>query len=228
MSEKQKIVTIDGPAGVGKSTVSRKIAAATGYTYLDTGAMYRGVGLYLEQEGVDLDNTEAVVKKLECLDLKLRPANDENSDVGVHVSGIDVSDIIRTPEMAMVASRVSAVPVVREILTKMQRRYGDQGRIVAEGRDTGTVVFPNAAFKFYLDGQPEERARRRFDQLRAKGNEADYNQILAMTVLRDKNDSERKIAPLKQAHDAMRIDTTEISVQEVVDKILLKITEKRQ
>ena len=228
MPEKQNIVTIDGPAGVGKSTVSRKIAAATGYTYLDTGAMYRGVGLYLEQEGIDPDDTEAVVEKLEGLDLKLSPAIDENSDVGVHVNGRDVSDIIRSPEMSMVASRVSAVPVVREILTKMQRKYGDQGRIVAEGRDTGTVVFPRAAFKFFLDGQPEERARRRVDQLRAKGSEADYNQILAMTVLRDKNDSERKIAPLKQARDAMRIDTTEISVEEVVDKILRKIDEKRQ
>ena len=223
MSDKQNIITIDGPAGVGKSTVSRKVAAATGFTYLDTGAMYRGVGLYLEQQGIDPDDTETVVKNLENLDLKLTPAADETSDVGVKVNGEDVSEAIRTAEMAMVASRVSAIPAVRNILTKMQRGYGTQGKIVAEGRDVGTVVFANGEFKFFLDGEPEERARRRVEQLRANGVEADFDQILAMTRERDKNDSEREIAPLKQALDAVRIDTTRISVEEVVSTILRTI-----
>lgn len=227
MSEKQNIITIDGPAGVGKSTVSRKVAAATGFTYLDTGAMYRGVGLYLEEQGVETDDVDALVKNLEDMELTLSPAADENSDVGVLVNGKDVSDAIRTPKMSMVASRVSAIPVIREKLTEMQRSYGNKGKVVAEGRDTGTVVFPNAAFKFFLVGRPEERARRRVEQLQEKGVEANFDQILVMTLERDKNDSERDIAPLKQATDAVRIDTTEISVEEVVEKILRTIEGKR-
>jgi cytidylate kinase len=227
MSEMQNIVTIDGPAGVGKSSVSRKIAVATGFTYLDTGAMYRGVGWFFLQQGVRLDDAKAVAEKLADLELRLLPAVDEESDVGVLINGENVSDAIRTPEMAMVASRVSAVPVVREILTQIQRSYGDKGNIVAEGRDTGTVVFPRAAYKFFLDAQPEERAKRRVMQLRARGVEADFKQILTMTLERDKNDSERAIAPLKKAHDAVRIDTTEINVLQVVDKILRIIESKR-
>lgn len=220
MSETQKIITIDGPAGVGKSSVSRMVAAATGFTYLDTGAMYRGVGWYFLQQGVQLDDVEAMSEKLANLQLDLLPAADEESDVGVLVNGEDVSVAIRTPEMAMVASDVSAVPLVREILTKIQRGYGDKGNIVAEGRDTGTVVFPRAAYKFFLDARPEERAKRRVMQLRARGVEADFKQILSMTQERDKNDSERKIAPLKKAQDAVRIDTTEITVLQVVSEIL--------
>lgn len=220
MSEKQNIITIDGPAGVGKSTVSRMVAAATGFTYLDTGAMYRGVGLFLQEQKVDLSDVTAIEQLLSQLDLQLLPAVDETSDVGVLINNRDVSLEIRTPEMAMVASNVSALGVVRDYLTSMQRSYGNRGQIVAEGRDTGTVVFPAAAFKFFLDARPEERARRRYSQLKAKGMEADYDKILSMTLQRDKNDSEREIAPLMQAEDASRIDTTEIRVDEVVSLIL--------
>jgi cytidylate kinase len=228
MSDMQNIVTIDGPGGVGKSSVSRKVAAATGFTYLDTGAMYRGVGLYFLQQGVGLDDTAAIAEKLAELELKLLPAADEESDVGVLINGENVTDAIRTPEMAMVASRVSALPVVREILTHIQRGYGDKGSIVAEGRDTGTVVFPRAAYKFFLDATPEERARRRVLQMQARGVEADYKQTLAMLLERDKNDSERAVAPLKAAQDAVRIDTTEITVQQVVEEILRTIERKRR
>jgi cytidylate kinase len=227
MSDKQQIITIDGPAGVGKSTVSRMVAAATGFTYLDTGAMYRGVGIFLQEQGVDLTDSGAIKRLLATLDLQLLPAFDKNSDVGVLVNNRDVSDAIRTPEMAMVASDVSALPVVRDYLTAMQRSYGEKGGIVAEGRDMGTVVFPGAAYKFFLDAKAEERARRRFSQLKAKGVDADLNEILAMTRTRDKNDSERQIAPLMQAEDAVRIDTTEISVDEVVSLILKKIKKER-
>ncbi|NOR26601.1 MAG: (d)CMP kinase [Desulforhopalus sp.] len=227
MYEVQNIITIDGPSGVGKSTVSRKVAAATGFTYLDTGAMYRGVGWYFLQQGVALEDGEAIAKKLEELELKLLPAADEESDVGVLINGENVSDAIRSPEMAMVASKVSAVPLVRDILTEIQRGYGDKGSIVAEGRDTGTVVFPRAAFKFFLDAQPEERAKRRVMQLQARGVEADFKQILMMTLERDKNDSERAVAPLKKAEDAVRIDTTEITIQQVVDEILRIIVGKK-
>ena len=226
MSELQNIITIDGPSGVGKSSVSRRVAAATGFTYLDTGAMYRGVGLFFLRQGVDLDDAKAIAENLNDVQLTLLAAADEEADVGLLLNGEDVTDAIRTPEMAMVASRVSALPVVREILTQMQRDYGDKGKIVAEGRDTGTIVFPRAAHKFFLDAQPEERAKRRVAQLRARGNEADFKQILTMTLERDKNDSERAIAPLKIASDAVRIDTTEISVQQVVDRILRAIESK--
>ena len=223
MSNKQNIITIDGPAGVGKSTVSRMVAAATGFTYLDTGAMYRGVGIFLQEDGVDLTDFAAIEQLLQGLDLQLLPATGKSTDVGVIINGRDVSDAIRTPEMAMVASNVSALPVVRDYLTSMQRSYGERGQIVAEGRDTGTVVFPTAAFKFFLDARSEERARRRYSQLRAKGLDADLDEILEMTITRDKNDSEREIAPLVQAEDASRIDTTEISIDEVVALILQKV-----
>lgn len=223
MGEQLDIVTIDGPSGVGKSTVSRKVAAATGFTYLDTGAMYRAAGWFIFEHGIGLDDEEAITTLLERLELELYPAEDENSDVRVVVNGKDVSDAIRTPEMAMVASKVSALPVVREVLTGIQRTYGDRGRIVAEGRDTGTVVFPSAHYKFFLDARPEERARRRVEQLRAKGAHAEFQAILAMTVERDKNDSERQIAPLKQASDAVRIETTDLDVNDVVEVILAVI-----
>ena len=226
MSEKQNIITIDGPAGVGKSTVSRKVAGATGYTYLDTRAMYRAVGLYLERLGVGLDEPETVSRNLDKLRMKLLPPVDALSDVGVLLGDEDVSDIIRTPAMAMIASRVSALPVVREKLTQMQRVLGEMGGVVAEGRDTGTVVFPTAKHKFFLDADPEERARRRVEQLQERGVEIDQKEILVMTLERDKNDRERAIAPLKQADDAIKIDTTDISIDEVVEKILQKISEK--
>ena len=225
ISEKQKIITIDGPAGVGKSTVSRRVAGATGYTYLDTGAMYRAVGLHLERLGIDLNQPAVVSNCLEKVQIQLLPALDETHDVRVLVNNEDVSDSIRTPAMAMIASRVSAIPVVREKLTEMQRVLGGKGEIVAEGRDIGTVVFPAAQHKFFLDAEPEERARRRVAQLRERGVEADEAEILAMTIERDKNDRERDIAPLKRARDALKIDTTNITLDEVVGKILQTIAD---
>lgn len=226
MSEKKNIITIDGPSGVGKSTVSRKVAAATGFTYLDTGAMYRAVGLYLFRLKVDLEDALTLRQTLESLQLELVPAADEQSDVRVLVNGEDVSEAIRTPEMAMVASRVSANPLVRDILTKIQKRFGNHGKIVAEGRDTGTVVFPNAAYKFFLDAHPEERARRRVEQLWRNGVEADAKQILAMTLERDHNDRNRSVAPLRQAEDALLVDTTGIDAEEVVKRILAAVSKK--
>lgn len=229
MPEKQTIVTIDGPAGVGKSTVSKRVAAASGFTYLDTGAMYRAVGLFLQQEGVEPEDTERVIMALDRLQLQIVPAPDENTDVGVVLGGEDVTAAIRTPEMAMVASKVSAVPAVRRILTQMQQTIGAQGKVVAEGRDTGTVVFPHAAFKFFLDAHPEVRAKRRVDQLHQKGaQDVNYDDILAMTIKRDRNDSERDIAPLKASSDAVIIDTTKMTLTEVVEAILNKMKEGAQ
>jgi CMP/dCMP kinase len=227
MSERQNVVTIDGPSGVGKSTISRMVAAALGFTYLDTGAMYRAVGLYLEKNEIKITDQRAVETALELIRIELFPGEGSDGETGVLLNGEDVSREIRSPQMAMVASRVSAIPVIREKLTRLQQDIGRGGRVVAEGRDTGTVVFPAAMHKFFLDARPEERARRRVLQLRAKGEKAEEEQILAMTLERDKNDRERPIAPLRQAADAVMIDTTDKDLDEVTCLVLAAVLEKK-
>jgi CMP/dCMP kinase len=223
MLKKKEIITLDGPSGVGKSTISRRIAAALGYTYLDTGAMYRAVGLHLEQMGVDIGDMGAVAANLDTLSIRLLPARDEFSDAGVILNDVDISDRIRTPQMSMLASRVSAIPAVRTKLTEMQREIGSREMIVAEGRDVGTVVFPDAAYKFFLDADVQERARRRVRQLRLQGKPADEKETLEMIRQRDKDDSERSVAPLRKAEDALLIDTTGIAIEEVCAGILKKV-----
>ncbi len=227
LPEKREIVTIDGPSGVGKSTLSRKVAAALGYTYLDTGAMYRAVGLCLQQLQIDLTDEQAVASTLAGLDLQLLPAKQEDGDVGVVVNGQDVSSAIRTPEAGMLASRVSAIPVVRKRLTEMQQVLGHKGKIVAEGRDTGTVVFPDARWKFYLEADLGERARRRVAQLRSAGQEVDAQELLAMITKRDRDDQERTLAPLQKADDALSIDTTSLDIDGVCTKMLEVVQAKR-
>lgn len=227
MSERQNVVTIDGPSGVGKSTISRRVASSLGFTYLDTGAMYRAVGLYLEQNEIDIADQRAVGKALEQIHIELFPGEGGDEETGVLLNGEDVSQKIRSPEMAMVASRVSAIPAVRERLTRLQQAIGREGRVVAEGRDTGTVVFPAAMHKFFLDARPEERARRRVLQLRARGEKAEEECILAMTLERDKNDRERPIAPLRQAADALAIDTSDKDLDEVTRLVLAAVLEKK-
>ncbi len=225
MTEKkrQEIVTIDGPSGVGKSTISKMVADRLGYTYLDTGAMYRAVAWKCLQEGISPDDGEQVAGLLADLRITLLPPEREGDDVRVLVDGRDVSREIRTPEMGMAASRVSALKPVREKLTRMQQEIGRAGKIVAEGRDTGTVVFPDAAWKFFLDATPEERARRRAEQLRQRGQKVDETEILAQIIRRDRDDRERTIAPLRAAPDAIRIDTTSLGPAEVVASILSHI-----
>jgi cytidylate kinase len=213
------IITIDGPAGVGKSTISRKVAARYGYTYLDTGAMYRAVAWYLVQYGIDIDNSADVESVLDDITITLLPAKNEGDDVGVLLNGENISAQIRTPEISMIASTVSALPAVREKLTAMQRQIGTQGCVVAEGRDTGTVVFPEASNKFYLDARPEARAGRRALQLRERGETVDEEKLLEMTIARDKQDSEREIAPLKKADDAVLVDTTDLTADQVFKAI---------
>ncbi len=226
MSHKKKIVTLDGPSGVGKSTISRKVAAALGYTYLDTGAMYRTVGLALNRARIDCQDEKKVGRLLDSINMELFPPGSEDGEVGVLLDGEDVSRFIRTPEASMFASRTSALPLVRSKLTQMQQQIGMNEKIVAEGRDTGTVVFPDAAHKFYLDADPRERAKRRVKQLHQQGSEVDESEILALIVKRDKNDTERTIAPLKKAEDAHVIDTSSLTINEVISTILNQI--KRQ
>jgi cytidylate kinase len=218
---KKNIVTVDGPSGSGKSTVSRIVADRLGYTFLDTGAMYRAVGFKARLEGVDLDDSDALARLLEAMELSLLPGN---GDTKVILDQKDISKAIRTAEMGLVASKVSAQAVVRQKLTVMQQRIGEREQVVAEGRDTGTVVFPGARFKFYLDADPEERARRRYLQLLEKGQEADQQEILSQIIKRDQDDSSRALAPLKAADDAIIIDSSSLSIDEVVTFILEKIS----
>lgn len=228
MAEKKNIITIDGPSGAGKSTISKLLAARLHYTYLDTGAMYRVVGLQVERAGVDLhteNGREKLAHLLDTLDLKLAPG-EAGGETRAFLAGEDVSHAIRTPEMAMIASRVSAEPEVRQKLTEMQRAIGNNGAIVAEGRDMGTVVFPGAQCKFFLDATPEERARRRQLQLLEKGQKVEFKEILAQTRKRDRDDSSRALAPLKPADDAIVIDSSEMNIDEVVSFMLAAIEKK--
>ena len=221
------VVAIDGPSGVGKSTISRELAARLGFTYLDTGAMYRAVALSFQRSGIDPGDDEMVESGLEKLTIELLPAPGKDQDVMVRLNGEEVGHLIRTPEISMLASRVSAHPLVRAKLTSMQQHLGKEGTVVAEGRDTGTVVFPDATYKFFLDATPEERTLRRVRQLRARGEEVDEKKLLEETIKRDKNDSERKLAPLRKAEDAVYIDTTSISAKQVLEEMTAVITEKK-
>lgn len=223
MSPEQEIVTIDGPSGVGKSTISRRLASLLSFTYLDTGAMYRAVGLQLQEKGIDLEDEAALHCCLDTISLQLFPAAEGSEYVTVLLDGRDVTLKIRSPEMAMVASRVSALPVVREKLTHMQQQIGASGRIVAEGRDTGTVVFPGASWKFYLDAAPRVRMLRRAQQLRLKGEEVNEDELLQMIIKRDHDDQHRSLAPLSKAADAVVIDTGELTIDEVISSMLAAI-----
>lgn len=218
MVERKDIVTIDGPSGAGKSTISKLLAAELHYTYLDTGAMYRVVGLQVKRSGFDLEaenGREKLVQLLATLEMTLA-SGEEGQETRVFLYGEDVSDAIRTPEMAMVASRVSAEPEVRKKLTEMQRAIGQNGEIVAEGRDMGTIVFPEASYKFFLDATPAERAKRRQQQLMEQGQRVEYGELLTQIQKRDRDDSSRALAPLKPAPDAVVIDSSEMSIDEVV------------
>jgi len=229
MAEKKDIITIDGPSGAGKSTISKMLAARLHYTYLDTGAMYRVVGLQVKRAGLDLeaDNAgEELRRLLDAIDMRLAPG-EEGQETRAFLDGEDVSAAIRTPEMAMLASRVSAEPEVRRKLTEMQRAIGNNGAIVAEGRDMGTIVFPHAKYKFFLDASPEERAMRRQKQLLEQGRRVGYEELLAQIQKRDRDDSSRSLAPLRPAADAVVIDSSAMSIDEVVSFMLAEVTKSK-
>jgi len=223
MSEKLDIITIDGPSGVGKSTIARMLAAKLGYTYLDTGAMYRAIAYAARQRGIPATDEKAVEKLVNAIELTMEPADDPADDVRVFVDGSEVTPFLRTPETGMLASAISAVPAVRQHLTKLQQQIGAAGKIVVEGRDTGTVVFPQARWKFYLDAEARERARRRARQLQEQGVEVSESDILAQIRERDRQDQQRTIAPLRAADDAIRIDSTHMNAEQVVNTMLSRI-----
>ena len=219
------VVAIDGPAGVGKSSVSREVAVALGYRYLDTGAMYRAVAVFMRDAGIADSDSGAIAHALVNLHLALLPG--EGGGARVLANGLDVTERLRSPEISLASSRVSALPPVRQKLGAMQRQIGEAGRVVAEGRDMGTVVFPDAAYKFFLDAKPEIRAHRRALQLQAMGQRVNEAEILRETIQRDRQDSEREIARLRPAATAVLIDTSDKTQAEVVRMIVKSVqTEK--
>ncbi len=218
--EKGLIVTIDGPAGAGKSTAARLLAKKLGCRYLDSGATYRVVALLAQRRGIDPQDDEALARLCEEVDIEFREGGQR-----VMVGGEDLTEEIRRPEVGMGASLLSQRKVVREAMARLQRRLA-RGGAVAEGRDMGTVVFPEAQVKFYLDATLKERARRRYRELKERGMEADFASVLEEIRQRDHQDSTRELSPLRQAPDAVRIDSTHLSPEEVVQRMLEVIRER--
>lgn len=217
-------VAIDGPAGAGKSTISRKAAAELGYIYIDTGALYRTVGLNALRLGVDIQSDDAVISTLtDDLKVELKFIDGEQR---MFLNGDDVSSEIRTPEASMAASRVSAVPKVREYLFDLQKQLAKSNNCIMDGRDIGTVVLPDADVKIFLTASPEARAERRYKELIEKGMDAKYDDVLADMIKRDYDDSHRAIAPLKQADDAVLCDTSELTLQQSIDLVINTIKSK--
>lgn len=216
-------IAIDGPAGAGKSTLARKAAEKLGYIYVDTGALYRTVGLYSIRKGYDTKDAEKVISTLVDIDIRLG-FTDEGQRV--YLNGEDVSDAIRTPEASMGASNVSAIPKVREFLFDLQKEIARNNDCLMDGRDIGTVVLPDAQVKIFLTASPETRAKRRYDELVLKGSDVTFQEVLDDLIKRDYQDTHREIAPLKAADDAEILDTSPLTFDESLDAILAVIAKK--
>ncbi len=212
-----KAVAIDGPAGAGKSTIAKQAAERLGYIYVDTGALYRAIGLYVSQRGADPAGEEEVAPLLKDIRLELVLTEEGQR---VLLNGEDVSRRIRTPEAALNASRVAALPAVRAFLLELQRGIAERSPVVMDGRDIGTVVLPEAEVKIFLTAAPEERARRRLLEHQQRGEQADYQTLLEEIKARDRADSTRAIAPLRQAEDAVLLDTTHLTPEEAIQAVL--------
>jgi cytidylate kinase len=221
--EKKYVITIDGPAGAGKSTVSKILAKKLDYVYLDTGALYRAMAYKALKLKISLDEVSSLTDL--CSHTKVILKN-IGGQMKVSVDGEDVEEKIRTEEVGLAASKISTFAVVRERLLNLQKEAGARGGIVAEGRDMGSVVFPHADYKFYLDAKLEERIRRRYEELLINDASVEYQSIQKDMLARDNQDKQREIAPLKAPDDAIIIDSDNLSVQEVVDKIIFYISVK--
>jgi cytidylate kinase len=213
------VITIDGPAGAGKSTVAQALARRLGYRLLDTGAMYRALAWSVEQAGLTAEDTPALRRHLSDVDVELR--ND-----GVFVDGRDVSGDIRTPAIDKLTSMLTVLEPVRQKITPLQRRLSGPGGVILEGRDTGTVVCPDAEVKFFLNASLEERARRRQAQFAARGLVTDFATVLDEVRARDAQDTTRALAPLVRAADAVEIDTTALTVEQIVERMVREIEER--
>lgn len=207
------LITIDGPSGAGKSTVSRALAKILSYPYLETGALYRAIAYKITKDKAAVEDTSCLTRLLDSLNLKLEG---EGSTTRVILDDIDISDLLRTEELGLLASSISALPIIREVLLPIQRNYGSLGSIIAEGRDMGSVVFPHADFKFFLTASLSERVRRRCKELQEAGLIPDPETVKKGMMLRDRQDSERAVAPLKVPADARVFDSTDLTVVEVV------------
>ncbi|MEG2930285.1 MAG: (d)CMP kinase [Ruthenibacterium sp.] len=217
-------IAIDGPSGAGKSTLARRLAAELGYVYVDTGAMYRAIGLYAVRQGVDPKNEAGVVALLPQIELALRYADGVQH---ILLNGEDVSLSIRAEQISMAASGVSAHPAVREFLLASQRSLAKTSDVIMDGRDIGTVVLPGAQVKIFLTASPAARAKRRCDELCARGEAASYAEVLADVEQRDYNDTHRAAAPLKAAQDAVLVDTTQCDFEQSFRLLLSTIQSKR-
>jgi cytidylate kinase len=207
------VVAIDGPAGAGKSTIARRLADRLGFTYIDTGAMYRALALWALRQKVDPADMHRMEQLALAADIKLSPGR-------IQLNGEDVTEAIRTPEAANGASQVAVIPGVRRAMVAKQRAIGERASVVMEGRDIGTVVFPDADVKIFLDAQPTERVRRRLEEARARGETVDASELALQMKERDQRDSSRADAPLTQAPDAVYFDSTALGIDEVVEAIL--------
>lgn len=212
----KRVIAIDGPAGAGKSTVAKIVAEKLGYTYIDTGAMYRAVAWKTLQQSSEATD-EAILRAVEGIDVRLACTD---SGTRVTVDGTDVTGEIRTPEVTNIVSRVAALGPVREKMVELQRAMAADGAVVMDGRDIGTNVLPNADVKIFLTASVEERARRRYDEMKEKGYAVDFDDLKKEIASRDKQDSEREISPLRQAEDAILLDSTALSIDAVVARVM--------
>ncbi len=217
-------VAIDGPSGAGKSTLARKAAAMLGYLYVDTGAIYRTVALSAVRAGIDPADAQGLVPTLEQLDIRLEYAADGLQHM--YLNGEDVSEAIRVHEISQHASTVSAIPQVRAFLLELQRDLARNNNVIMDGRDIGTVVLPDAQVKIFLTASPESRARRRHLELQQRGQDTDFDTVLKDIIKRDEQDTNRPIAPLRQAEDAVLLDTTHLNLEQSLQAILDTIKEK--
>lgn len=222
--EKKYSIAIDGPAGAGKSTIAKALAGVLDYHYVDTGAIYRTVAYFLDLLGISPKDADGVSRYLDELTVGI--TYDADGKQHMLMNGMDVTDEIRTPDISQKASLVSAYPIVREMLLDMQRDMARNYNVIMDGRDIGTVVLPDATVKIFLTASPEERARRRTKELQEKGQKADYEKILKDIQQRDYQDSHRAVAPLKQASDAVLLDSSELEIPEVIAKLKEIIGEK--
>ncbi len=220
---KKLIIAIDGPSGAGKSTLSKALAKKLGYLNIDTGAMYRSVAFLAKQQGIDAHNN-ADLREL-CANLTIEFVR-SNGNERVLANGADISAEIRSPEVSLLTAQVAASPAVREALVRLQREMGEDGGVVLEGRDIGTFVFPYADVKFFLSATAAERGRRRYEELLLKGIDVDLQQTIAEVEARDAADTARSLAPLMQADDAVLVDSTRLSIDDVLQEMLLVVKDR--